>query len=147
MDAEKETLRKRLESIINDKIRYAAERCLEEMCKDEPYRLHPLGQLDDIDGITPAIIDEAYHKWLAASFAWICMSLVIRRLEEVKALVTEAFKIKAVAILVHTPPVNKKVKEVRTVVERMDVNQGKLNMGLRINTRMADDDYPAALDV
>ena len=53
MDAEKDTLRKRLESIINDKIRYAAERCLEEMCEDEPYRLHPLGRLEDIDGITP----------------------------------------------------------------------------------------------
>ena len=59
VDAEKDTLRKRLESIINDKIRYAGERCLEEMCKDEPYRLHPLGRLDDIDGITPQSLTEA----------------------------------------------------------------------------------------
>ena len=145
VDAEKDTLRKRLESIINDKIRYAGERCLEEMCKDEPYRLHPLGRLDDIDGITPQSLTEAYHKWLAdASFDLYVVGDTT--LEEVKTLVTEAFKMKGGTPSTYSlPSANKNVKEVRTIIEKMDVSQGKLNMGLRINTSYADDDYPAAL--
>ena len=31
--SERETVRKQLESVVNDKMRYAAERCIEEMCK------------------------------------------------------------------------------------------------------------------
>ncbi len=46
--AEKTTLKQRLEAIINDKIRYAAERCVEEMCADEPFRFHALGQISDL---------------------------------------------------------------------------------------------------
>ena len=145
VDAEKDTLRKRLESIINDKIRYAGERCLEEMCKDEPYRLHPLGRLDNIDDITPQSLTEAYHKWLAdASFDLYVVGDTT--LEEVKKLVTEAFKMKGGKPSSYTlPSVSKNVKDVRTIIEKMDVSQGKLNMGLRINTSYADDDYPAAL--
>jgi predicted Zn-dependent peptidase len=33
----------------------------------------------------------------------------------------------------------------REVVEQLDVNQGKLNIGLRANVVYGDDDYPAAL--
>src|SRR5690606_25393472 len=63
------TLRKRLEAIVNDKIRYAAERCLEEMCEGEPYRLHALGRIGDIDAITPASLYRNYTEWLEqASF-------------------------------------------------------------------------------
>ena len=36
VQAERETVRKKLESIVNDKMRYAAERSIEEMCKNEP---------------------------------------------------------------------------------------------------------------
>lgn len=145
VDAEKDTLRKRLESIINDKIRYAGERCLEEMCKDEPYRLHPLGRLEDIDEITAQSLTEAYHKWLAdASFDLYIVGDT--SLDEVKELVTEAFKIKGGTPSSYAlPSIKKNVKEIRTIIEKMDVSQGKLNMGLRINASYADDDYPAAL--
>src|SRR5690625_3772076 len=64
VEAEKETLRKRIEAVINDKIRYAAERCIAEMCEDEPYRLHPLGQLDDIDAIDGKSLYHHYVNWL-----------------------------------------------------------------------------------
>lgn len=145
VEAEKDTLRKRLEAIINDKIRYAAERCLELMCEDEPYRLHPLGRMDDIDAMTPESVTSAYRNWLSTAV----FDLYVvgdTSLEEVTALVGEAF--------LHNEgkPADygqtqaaKPVKEVRTVVESMDVTQGKLNLGLRINTAYGDDDYPAAL--
>ncbi|SEN34736.1 EF-P 5-aminopentanol modification-associated protein YfmF [Paenibacillus sp. OV219] len=145
VEAEKETLRKRLEAIINDKIRYAAERCLEVMCEDEPYRLHPLGKLEDVEGITPASITAAYRDWLSkASFDLYVVGDT--SLEEVKALVAEAFHHNDGEPADYSlPVVSKPVGQVRNVVERMEVTQGKLNLGLRIHTAYGDDDYPAAL--
>nr|WP_240546358.1 pitrilysin family protein [Paenibacillus artemisiicola] len=145
VEAEKDTLRKRLEAIINDKIRYAAERCLEVMCADEPYRLHPLGRMEDIDAITPASVTKAYRDWLATA-AFDLYVVGDTTLDEVKALVAEAFRHNAGEPADYgVSSASKPVKEVQNVVERMDVTQGKLNLGLRINTGYGDDDYPAAL--
>lgn len=146
VDAEKETLRKRLESIVNDKIRYAAERCLEEMCKDEPYRLHPLGKLDHIAGITPQTLYKQYENWLEQA----ALDLYVvgdTTLEEVKRLVAKAFRLKPGSPAGYGvgAGVSHTVKQVNTVVDKMDVNQGKLNMGLRTGVGYGDDDYPAIL--
>ncbi|MFD0711335.1 EF-P 5-aminopentanol modification-associated protein YfmF [Paenibacillus sp. GCM10027626] len=145
VEAEKVTLQKRLEAIINDKIRYAAERCLEEMCHDEPYRLHALGQRADIPAITPESLTAVYRDWLAEA-AFDLYVVGDTTLDEVERLVAEAFAVgEGKAASYKAPADAAPVKEVRTIVESMDVSQGKLNMGLRINTLYADDDYPAAL--
>jgi predicted Zn-dependent peptidase len=145
VDAEKTTLRKRLEAIVNDKIRYAAERCLEEMCSDEPYRLHPLGRLDQIDAIAPVALHKHYEQWLENA----ALDLYVvgdTSLEEVSRLVTEAFKLKEGTPSPYSKPdVYHPVKEVKNVIERMEVSQGKLNMGLRTGVGYDDEAYPAAL--
>ncbi len=143
--AESTTLRKRLEAIVNDKVRYAAERCLEEMCADEPYRLHALGRIADLDAITPASLHEHYNQWLSqASFDLYVAGDT--SLSQVSELVANSFKLPAgepagYAASEHRPA----AREPRTVVEKMDVGQGKLNMGLRSAVSYADDAYPAAL--
>lgn len=143
--AEKITLRKRLEAIVNDKIRYAAERCMEEMCEGEPYRLHPLGRLEDIESITPESLYSRYEDWLGGA----ALDLYVvgdTSLEEVTALVTEAFKLKAGAPADYSRPnVKHQVEKVKYVVDEMDVSQGKLNMGLRTGVGYDDPLYPAAL--
>jgi predicted Zn-dependent peptidase len=67
-------------------------------------------------------------------------------LAEVKKLVEEHFDLDA------TKPVGyvtnqsaPAVSEVRTIVEKLDVNQGKLNLGLRTTITYGDEDYAAAL--
>jgi len=143
--AEKVTLQKRLEAIINDKIRYAAERCMEEMCEGEPYRLHALGQRADIPAITAESLTAAYKQWLSQA----ALDLYVvgdTSLEEVKSLVANAFHIEQGEAAAYTRPApTAPVQKARTVIEQMEVNQGKLNMGLRMHTSYADDDYPAAL--
>lgn len=143
--AEKETLRNRLQAIVNDKIRYAAERCIEEMCKDEPYRLHSLGRLDEIEGLTPESVYHQYLQWLDTA----ALDLYVAgdtTLEEVASLVGEAFKLKPGAPGVYAPSdTSFSIKETRHVVEEMDVTQGKLNMGLRTGVSYGDDKYAAAL--
>ncbi|MFC4775330.1 EF-P 5-aminopentanol modification-associated protein YfmF [Paenibacillus sp. GCM10023252] len=145
--AEKITLRKRLEAIVNDKIRYAAERCLEEMCADEPYRLHALGRLEDLDHLTPEALYSQYQEWLGkASFDLYVVGDTT--LEEVQRLVSESFQMRKAegeAAAYSKPDVIHPIDQVKTVVERMEVSQGKLNLGLRTNIGYGDEDYPAAL--
>ncbi|WP_198957470.1 EF-P 5-aminopentanol modification-associated protein YfmF [Paenibacillus selenitireducens] len=145
VDAEKETLRKRLDSIVNDKIRYAAERCIEEMCKNEPYRLHPLGKREDIEGITSESLVKHYEKWLQSAN----MDLYVvgdTSLEEVQKLVEQSFQLqrsKEVNYELKAP--TRQSRDVQTIVEKLDVGQGKLNMGLRTSITYGDDQYAAAL--
>ncbi|WP_340026589.1 pitrilysin family protein [Paenibacillus sp. FSL K6-1096] len=143
---ERETIRKKLEAIVNDKIRYAAERCIEEMCRHEPYRLHPLGQRADLDSITPESLYQTYQSWLNGA----TLDLYVvgdTTPEEVEKLVTAHFgrdrQDQPASYASGFKPVQ--VTEVRTVEEKLDVNQGKLNMGLRTSITYKDDRYAAAL--
>lgn len=145
VDAEKDTLKKRLEAIINDKVRYAAERCMEEMCRNEPYRLHPLGKIDALAEITPQSLYDQYNSWLDSSPIDIYV-VGNTTLEEVKDLVEETFRLNKTERESYKPTaVGYEPEEVRTVVERLDVSQGKLNMGLRTGITYADADYASAL--
>ncbi|WP_028589350.1 EF-P 5-aminopentanol modification-associated protein YfmF [Paenibacillus massiliensis] len=142
---EKETVRKKLEAIVNDKIRYAGERCLEEMCKEEPYRLHPLGQRKDLDNIDASSLYNSYQQWLGQA----SLDLYVvgdTSLEEVESLVDRYFQMDRSA----APDYRKEssraaTREVQTVVERLDVNQGKLNMGFRTGITYDDPRYASAL--
>lgn len=145
VDSEKQTLQKRIEAIINDKIRYAAERCIEEMCKDEPYRLHPLGKIEDLTGLTPQTLYTQYVSWLQQA----PMDIYVvgqTTLEEVESIVKNAFSIQRQSDVSYEVAARRAASEqVRTVVERLPVNQGKLNMGLRTPITYSDEHYPVAL--
>ncbi|HBS46790.1 MAG TPA: peptidase M16 [Paenibacillus sp.] len=142
---ERETVRKKLESIVNDKIRYAAERCIEEMCRNEPYRLHPLGQRADLDQITPKSLYESYNSWLDDAI----LDLYVvgdTTAEEVEKLVQRHFgRVQSEAGLYSSKFVPVSVNEVRTVEEKLDVSQGKLNLGLRTSITYKDDKYASAI--
>lgn len=144
---EKETLRKRLEAIINDKMRYAAERCIAEMCKNEPYRLHQLGRIEDLNAISAQSLYERYQEWVASS----PIDLYVvgnTTLEEVQEIVQRSFRLPQTRNQMadyRRTAVDVPVREVNRVTERLDVTQGKLNMGLRTYTTYGDEDYAAAL--
>jgi predicted Zn-dependent peptidase len=145
VDSEKQTLQKRIESIVNDKIKYAAERCIEEMCKDEPYRLHPLGSIEALPNISPESLYEHYRNWLADSPIDIYV-VGNTSMEQVTALLKRYLPSEPGNAAVYGKrTVPRQAQETKTVVDRLDVNQGKLNMGLRIPVTYADDAYPAAL--
>lgn len=143
--SERENVRQKLESIINDKIRYAAERCIEEMFKDDPYRLHPLGQRSDLDSIEPGTLYKAYQNWLSEAR----LDLYVvgdTSLSEVQELVERFFALNRSSSPEYKPENSSvSVKEVRTVIEALDVNQGKLNLGLRTPITYGDDRYASAL--
>lgn len=145
VEAEKSTVAKRLDAVINDKIRYAAERCVEEMCKNEPYRLLPLGRKDDLNGIDTSSLFQHYRKWLnEASFDLYVAGDTT--LEQVEAFARKAFRLPDGSPSGYAQPELRKARdEAQTIVERLDVSQGKLNMGLRVSAAYGSDAYPSLL--
>jgi predicted Zn-dependent peptidase len=115
------------------------------MCKNEPFRLHPLGKTDDLDAITPESLYASYRQWLADSPIDVYVA-GNTTLAQVKPLLESAFDWKRSGSSAYAlKPEHREVEQVNTVVERLDVTQGKLNMGLRTYVTYADDDYPAML--
>jgi predicted Zn-dependent peptidase len=145
VEAEKTTVQKKLEAVINDKIRYAAERCLQEMFPGDPFRLNALGKIEDLAAITPENLYERYRKWLAE--AQIDLYVVGDTTPEaVFGLVEDAFDAgrgSAEPYRIGNPPAPR--SEIKRVEESLDVAQGKLNVGLTLPVLVPDDDYPAAL--
>lgn len=142
---EKETVRKRLESIVNDKIRYAQERCLEEMCAGEPYRLHPLGDREQLNSIDSNSLYSTYQWWLENA----CIDVYVigdTTLEQIEGYVKQSFQMNRS----HEPKYARSIPvpgtgDPKRVTDRLDVTQGKLNLGLRSTITYHDDAYPAAL--
>ncbi|WP_138493918.1 EF-P 5-aminopentanol modification-associated protein YfmF [Paenibacillus pinistramenti] len=143
--AEKDNVRKKLESIINDKARYAAERCMEEMFKGDVYRLNPLGSREQLEGITEQSLYQSYSDWLQNAH----LDLYVvgdTTLEEVTALVEKYFRLSRTSSPEYShDAVEFRKGEVNSVIERLNVNQGKLNMGLRTEITYGDDRYASAL--
>jgi predicted Zn-dependent peptidase len=145
VDAEKNTLQERLESIINDKIRYAAERCVEEMCRDEVYRIHPLGKQADLAEINPQNLFESYKQWLqnAAIDIYVVGDTT---LEQVQSMVQSSFKLdRSKAQVYESLEQTREVKQIHEVIDELEVKQGKLNLGLRSSIKYGDNNYPAML--
>lgn len=146
VESEKEVMRKRIESLIDDKIRYAAERCIQEMCANESFRLFQYGQVNELEQIDAESLYAFYLSWL--SRASIDFYIVGNTTEnEIQSLVQKHFHFdgKQNNSPSNPKPNERPVKEVKKITERLDVNQGKLNMGLRTHTTYADDDYAAML--
>lgn len=143
--AEKESLRKRIESLIDDKMKYANQRATEEMCKGEPYALLAAGRAEDLPALDGKSLYTYFQELLATNpihffvvgdidpaevAAHIKRYVSLQRKEEKK--LTTAFT-------------QKKITAPREVVDRLEVNQAKLNIGCRTNITYKDDDYPALI--
>lgn len=145
LSSEKITLQKRIEAMINDKIRYAAERCMEEMNEGDPYRLHPLGRIADLAAIDAESLYKEYLSWLRDTPIDIYV-VGQTTVQEVEQLVSEAFQLNRTSAHKYKPtPLKRVTREPRTVIERLDVNQGKLNLGLRTHITYGDEQYAASL--
>ncbi|RED66092.1 EF-P 5-aminopentanol modification-associated protein YfmF [Cohnella lupini] len=145
VEAEKTTVSNRIDAIINDKIRYASERCIEEMCKDEPFRLPALGTKEQLAQLNASNLYEEYRRWLQdASFDLYVSGDT--SLDEVLAFVSKSFKLPEGQPSSYSPPKLRSARgEVQTIVEKLEVGQGKLNMGLRVGATYGSDQYAALL--
>ena len=138
---EKRTLKQRIQSVYDDKMRYSNLRLVQEMCKKEPYALHVNGELKDIEQITPQSLYEYYKNILSQDKIDLYIVGDINR-QEVEGYVNSYFSFENTPHSIkHSPQTNEVVEN--EVIEEQDVKQGKLNIGYRTNCTYRDDDYYA----
>ncbi|HHT46684.1 MAG TPA: insulinase family protein [Firmicutes bacterium] len=139
---EKEQLAKEIQGLINDKVNYALESCVQEMCSGERFGVFKYGSIEDLDLISPESLYDYYRKLLRSNPIDV---FVVGEIEPDKtfALVQDIFDFSRNADAVDLPPieVSRIPQKVRLKEEYLPVAQGKLTLGYRINTSYRDDDY------
>jgi predicted Zn-dependent peptidase len=146
VESEKKNLRQRIESLKDDKIRYSSQRMIEAMCENEPFALHQYGRVEDLDGIDGKNLFTYYREMLdSCPVDFYCIGHVSQ--EEAEQWFRERFeeRFSAPRSTRVRASMQKDVTEEKVVIERMDVAQGKLNIGLRSGVTAGDTDYPALL--
>ncbi|MFD2371368.1 EF-P 5-aminopentanol modification-associated protein YfmF [Brevibacillus sp. GCM10020057] len=142
---EKETLRKRIESLIDDKMKYANQRVTEEMCKGEPFSLLVQGRVKDLPGITGQELYRYFQEITATNpiNMFVVGDVELQTVKEAiaKHIPLQRTQVKELAV----GNASKSPAEEREVIDRLEVNQAKLNIGCRTNITYKDDDYPALL--
>ncbi|MEN8906896.1 MAG: pitrilysin family protein [Clostridiales bacterium] len=139
---EKENIKRRIDSRINDKLGYSMDRCIEEMCKDEPYSIYEYGIKEDLDKLSEKDVFDYYKNYFIKQLPIkVFLSGEFDELN-INKLILKLKNIKRDKIIKLNKPINSiNIKKVREINEYFDVNQGKLAMGFRMDTDYFNDDY------
>ncbi|GGH82009.1 putative Zn-dependent peptidase [Pullulanibacillus pueri] len=140
---EKRALKQRLLAIYDDKMRYANERLIDEMCEGEVYALHTNGTLDALESLTSEELYTYYQDMLKTNEIDLYVVGDIDH-QEMKQRIGQVltFNNRETVKLQNTfEPVVK--RQAKVVKESQEVEQGKLNLGYRTNVTIDDPLYPA----
>ncbi|QKG84537.1 insulinase family protein [Kroppenstedtia pulmonis] len=141
VQAEKKNLSQKIESLMDDKIRYAAHRCIAEMCKGEPFSLFNHGQQEDLDNIDSRNLYTYYRELLESRpmdlyfVGNVATESILKLVEKHFPSGKEERQPVSVGEVVHP------VQQVKEVTDRLNVKQGKLNMGCRTQISIRDQEY------
>jgi predicted Zn-dependent peptidase len=139
VEKEKRTLKQRIQSIFDDKMRYSSVRLVEEMCKGEPYALEANGEKESIDPITPESLYQYYKTALNEDELdlYVIGDVDENEVERLcDSLQFESRIPKTIESRKHH-----QVEKVQEIKEKQEVKQGKLNIGYRTNITYGDSDY------
>lgn len=133
VSGEKENLKQIIESKIDNKARYAYERCIEEMYKGKPYGLYRFGYIEDLNNINSDKLYEYYKKIINECKIDIFVSGNLK--EKTKEILEKNEKINKLnarepIYLVNNGKEEKESLKENIICESMQVNQGKLIIGL-----------------
>ncbi|WP_053219603.1 EF-P 5-aminopentanol modification-associated protein YfmF [Virgibacillus senegalensis] len=139
---EKQTLKQKIDSIIDDKMSYANMRLIDEMCKDEPYRLHVHGYAEDLSEINETSLYRYYQKMLSEDQMDVYVLGDVSA-EKAERLIESAFtkKLGESKINSRSATKSKSVQDINTIVEEQNVQQAKLHLGYRTNITFGDPLY------
>jgi predicted Zn-dependent peptidase len=138
---EKANLAHRIQALVNDKVRYASLRCVEEMCRGEPYALHAYGRLEDIPAVDAPAVTRRYEELVAHAPVDVFVVGGEPGLGDEVAAAFDRGPRQAWPLPATQP--GRAPEQPRRVVERQAVDQGKLCLGYRTPVRLGDRRYPA----
>ena len=157
VESEKNNLKQIIESKIDNKRTYSLERCVEEMFKDEPYGLYKYGYVEDLDKLTPQNLYEYYKQLINQCKIDIFVSNTITNMasnttndsesnEKINNIIEQNDIIKN---LKEREPIyvksnennNQESSQEKVIEEHMQVGQGNLVIGLKVNANQDDAKY------
>lgn len=143
VEQEKQNMKQRIEGKIDNKARYALDRCIEEWYKDKAFGLYKFGYTEDLKEINEQNLYEQYKTLINTCKIDIWISGDVQ--QEVKNLVEENQYIEK--LLEREPKYQtqneKNNCKLDEIIEKMDVTQGKLVMGLSVNSENEEEKYVA----
>lgn len=155
VEGEKKNLKQIIESKIDNKAKYAYDRCIEEMYKNEPYGLYKFGYIEDIDSITSELLYQRYQELIAKCKVDIFCSGRLNEQETIKQIkenenIQKLQERKPQYVINNEITEGKKEVQPNTIEESMQITQGKLVIGLDIlntqeNSRFIASVYNAIL--
>ena len=143
VEQEKENIKQIIDGKIDSKARYALDRCIEEMYKNEPFGLYKFGYVEDLKDINEKNLYEYYLELIETCKIDIYISgivdeniqNIIKQNENIEKLEERKPDFKEFEL------VKKENGEAKEIQESMEVTQGKLILGLDVNILDKDARY------
>ena len=135
LEQEKKNLKRKIEGKCDNKARYAMDRCIEEMYKNEAFGLFKFGYIEDLENINEKNLYDSYKELIDNCKIDIFVSGDVN--DEIINIINENECINNLQQRIpnykKTKLEKKEIKEEQTVSESLDVTQGKLVLGLDVN--------------
>ena len=143
VEQEKENIKQIIDGKMDSKARYALDRCIEEMYKNEPFGLYKFGYVEDLKDINEKNLYEYYLELIKTCKIDIYISgivdenihNIIKQNENIEKLQERKPDFKEFEL---TKKENEEAKEIQ---ESMEITQGKLIIGLDVNILDKDARY------
>lgn len=141
MDSAKNDLESTINSLVNDKRGYALEKCIESMCEKEAYGINGDGYLEDINNVS---IHSHYNNVISKAkidiigIGNIDINEIAEYIKKYIPLYPRETNMEICNYLYY-PSVEKEINE------EMDITQGKLCVGLRMNINPVSRDWYKAI--
>ena len=137
-----------IEGKTDNKARYALERCIEEMYKNESYSLYKYGYMEDIENIKNDNLYASYKELLDNCKIDIYISGIIN--ENIIQYIEKNENIKSLKprnpkYIPNEVNSKKEIEKINIISENLDVTQGKLVLGLKLLLRNQDEQYDAII--
>lgn len=140
VEREKQIIIQRIESVFDDKTRYAQQRLTQILRPNHPASIPASGTIETVKEVTPESLTAAYHSMIHNDKIDIYVAGDID-VEEMKEKMKKAFAFKDRTP--QKPIINEHSKpEQEYAKEYQDMKQGKLHMGFSTPVKFGDPDFP-----
>jgi len=143
VEVEKNTLKQIIDGKIDNKGRYALDRCFEEMYKGKPYGLYKYGYKEDLDDINEVDLYKYFKELISTCKVDVFISGFDMQYLAENQILDIFVPRQANYIKIKNNYIEKEINEPKEIIEKMEVTQGKLMMGLDI-LRLNKDERQAA---
>lgn len=149
VEREKSLHEKRIESIFDDKIAFAMERCTTETCRGDKAGISRMGYVEDLLNLDEKSLSIAHEYLLQNSEIHVYVvghiedasSMANQVLEQLTNELGQGTKVQESTVT----PLTAMRADPQTIVDHQQITQGKLNLGYRTGLSFAHSEYPALM--